>query len=182
MEWDKLVFFAINGVDFPDLIEHFFVLSRNKYFWTPLYIFLISYIVIRFKKQSWLYLIAIAFCIVLCDGISSKLIKPEVERLRPCKAYPELVETRVHCGSGYSFPSSHATNHFGLSVLLIFLLSPLAKKYIIGFILWASLVSFSQVYVGVHYPIDVLTGAFLGSLIGFGIAQMILALRKRIYS
>jgi undecaprenyl-diphosphatase len=72
----------------------------------------------------------------------------------------------VECGSGYSFPSSHATNHFGMSLFLYFSFGKFYKWIKPTVILWAALVAYAQVYVGVHYPLDVVFGALLGFLIG----------------
>jgi undecaprenyl-diphosphatase len=95
-------------------------------------------------------------------------------RLRPCNDPINSLHMRllVECGSGYSFPSSHATNHFGMSLFLYFSFGKFYKWIKPTVILWAALVSYAQVYVGVHYPIDVFTGAIIGSLIGFLIAKL----------
>ena len=111
------------------------------------------------------------------DFISSSLIKPTVQRLRPCND-PEIksdVKNLVDCGSGYSFPSSHASNHFGLAVFLIVLFFSKWKLILPIGLLWAASISFAQVYVGVHYPIDILAGAMLGGMIGFIMGKILLA-------
>jgi undecaprenyl-diphosphatase len=93
------------------------------------------------------------------------LIKKAVERERPCQVDNLNAKSRIHCGQGYSFPSSHATNHFGIAMFLFLLFSIFSYRYLLFF--WAGLISVSQVYVGVHYPSDILAGALLGLLIGF---------------
>jgi len=100
----------------------------------------------------------------VADFTSSKIVKPLIERVRPCNdtTLPFEVRELVKCGGGYSFTSSHATNHF-VSLVLGFL----RKKWITWALLtWAASIAYGQVYVGVHYPLDVITGAVLGSLIG----------------
>jgi undecaprenyl-diphosphatase len=114
--------------------------------------------------------------IVLCtlanfgisDAVSSHLIKKNVERVRPCNdvEFKEQVKLRVRCGSGYSFTSSHATNHFAMAFFWIVLFRRKWKHVLWLGILWASLIAVSQIYVGVHYPFDVVCGAILGILIG----------------
>jgi len=82
-----------------------------------------------------------------------------------------------HCSGGYSFPSSHATNHFGAAVFFFCTLRPYLKKWAYLFFFWAASISYGQVYVGVHYPSDVIGGAILGSIIGY---LMSLIYRKKI--
>jgi len=111
----------------------------------------------------------------MADVVSSKLVKPAVQRVRPCNDVGLKFEVRelVHCGGGYSFTSSHATNHFAIATFLYLVLGGLRKKWIRWALLaWAASIAYGQVYVGVHYPLDVITGAVLGSLIGtvFGAA------------
>jgi undecaprenyl-diphosphatase len=71
-----------------------------------------------------------------------------------------------HCSGGFSFTSSHAANHFGLAMFLFISLNPLFKKYTWLFFVWAAMIAYAQVYVGVHYPVDVLAGAIIGLLVG----------------
>jgi undecaprenyl-diphosphatase len=71
-----------------------------------------------------------------------------------------------HCSGGFSFTSSHAANHFGLAMFLFMSLIPLFKKYTWLFFIWAGIISYAQVYVGVHYPLDVLAGAMIGLVVG----------------
>jgi membrane-associated phospholipid phosphatase len=97
------------------------------------------------------------------------VIKPLVHRLRPCND-PELssqVHLLVGCGSGYSFVSSHAANHFGFALFIIILFKDRFSWITVPALLWAFLVSFAQVYVGLHYPADVTLGALIGILIGW---------------
>ena len=103
------------------------------------------------------------------DFTSSKIVKPLVERVRPCNDtnLPFGVRELVKCGGGYSFTSSHATNHFAIATFLSLILGFLRKKWITWTLLaWAASIAYGQVYVGVHYPLDVIAGAALGSLIG----------------
>jgi undecaprenyl-diphosphatase len=76
----------------------------------------------------------------------------------------------VGCGRAFSFPSAHAANHFGISFYLMPFFASFGTLPKILLFVWAAIVAYAQVYVGVHYPVDVLTGAFLGASIGFGIS------------
>jgi membrane-associated phospholipid phosphatase len=104
----------------------------------------------------------------LSDYISASLIKPFFHRPRPCNN-PELadaVRILVPCGSGYSFPSTHAANHFCLGMFAAVTLSRRVRWIWVICLLWATIVSYAQVYVGVHYPLDVTCGGLLGIAIG----------------
>lgn len=111
-------------------------------------------------------LLFIVLTVGTADGVSSHLIKKNVKRIRPCNTEELYTIPRVRCGSGYSFTSSHAANHFGLSVFLIL---AVAKRRSVKVLLlfWAFMVSFSQIYVGVHYPLDVIAGGILGAFIAY---------------
>jgi undecaprenyl-diphosphatase len=103
--------------------------------------------------------------ILLTDQLSSFVLKNLVQRSRPCHLVNgmyvmENLRLLVTCGAGFSFPSSHAANSFAVSTLLTIYY----PKFLWAFILFALLVSFSRIYVGVHYPLDVVGGAVTGTL------------------
>ncbi|UCG61458.1 MAG: phosphatase PAP2 family protein [Candidatus Zixiibacteriota bacterium] len=111
-------------------------------------------------RLRWLVLFS-AVCLVLCDQISAGYLKPLIARPRPCHGLMN-VNLLIQCGGGYSFPSAHTTNAFGQAVLFS---CPYRKA---GWYLYpvAALIGVSRIFVGVHYPGDVLGGLILGSLIG----------------
>lgn len=141
---------------------------RERDFWIPLYVFLVFYFVRLLKKWSWVALLTAAITVVITDQLSSSLLKPWIGRLRPCNdpLLAEQVQLIVNCGSGFSFVSSHAANHFGIACFLIVMLQHRLKWILPVALFWAALVSFAQVYVGVHYPLDVICGGLLGVVIG----------------
>lgn len=164
---DKALFHLINAVWTLPLFDTLAPWLRNKYFWAPLYVFIAVFFLINYGRRGWYALILLALTVTLCDQLSSGFIKPLAERVRPCND-SSMTELRllVSCGSGFSFTSSHAANHFGAA---IFLSSLFWRKSILvtGVLLaWASAVSWAQVYVGVHYPLDIAGGALLGTMIG----------------
>jgi undecaprenyl-diphosphatase len=173
---DYQVFKLINTVFDPAWLDPIMILVRNKYFWLPLYLFFISFFVVNFRKESIWIILGLLITVSASDLTSSKLVKPTVKRLRPCNNVELGFEPnmRIHCSSSYSFTSSHATNHFAIAVFLFFTLGKMIKKYKWLLIFWAFLISYAQVYVGAHFPIDVTAGAFLGSLIGGSVASLYL--------
>ena len=126
------------------------------------------YFIKNYKNWLWISL-GLALTAGIADFTSSTIIKKSVERPRPCHTFsnPAEINLRVHCGGGYSFPSSHATNHFAIAFFLILLFKNIWKRSLkFTFFIWAFSISFAQIYVGVHYPIDILAGSILGTFIG----------------
>lgn len=135
-----------------------------------MYIILLGYILYKWKINAWKWVVLAIVNVTLTDQISSSFFKPFFQRLRPC-ADPEMMShSRLlldHCSGGFSFTSSHAANHFGIAVFIIITLQPLFKKYRYIFLPWAALIAYAQVYVGVHYPLDIIGGAIIGILVGY---------------
>ncbi|MBC7743771.1 MAG: phosphatase PAP2 family protein [Flavobacterium sp.] len=174
--FDQSLFTFIN----QDLSNPFFdwlmPLLRNRYFWSPLYLFLIIFFIRNYKKQGWMLLFFFILTFGVTDYITSSIIKPGIARLRPCNDLQIKNEMNllISCGSGYSFPSSHAANHFALAVFLINMFYKRWRPILVIAIFWAASICFAQVYVGVHYPFDVLFGALTGSIIGFMMAEILM--------
>ena len=169
---DHALFQLINGTWHNGFLDALFPFLRNKYFWMPLYLFLLSFLVINYKKQGVIVAVFAILVITLGDQLSSQVIKELVERLRPCKN-PQLAETvrlLVPCGSGKSFTSSHAVNHFAAAAYFGSLFFARFRWVLPLAVFWAALVSYGQVYVGLHFPADVLAGGILGCAIGFVVA------------
>jgi undecaprenyl-diphosphatase len=175
--YDRSLFLYLNGLhqDWLDPIMHS---VSDKLFWLPVYLF-IFFLVQRqygWKNLGW-FALGIALIILFCDQISSSFLKPYFARYRPCNN--QEISHMVHrvyerCGSGYSFVSGHATNYFGIS-----LFAAMVFKNTWGYVLllsWAALIAYSRVYLGVHYPGDILAGAILG----VAIAILIFVLNQRI--
>ncbi|WDF67230.1 phosphatase PAP2 family protein [Sphingobacterium oryzagri] len=174
IHFDQEVFLAINqGLSNP-FFDWLLPILRNPYTWAPLYLFLIIFFIKHYGKMG---VLIVAFTLAnfgISDAISSHLIKKNVKRIRPCNdlVFKNEVNIRVRCGAGFSFTSSHATNHFAMAFFWIMLFRRRWKHALWLGVTWASLISFSQIYVGVHYPIDILCGATLGILIGTGVGYL----------
>ena len=165
LEIDKILFTLINTGCSNSFLDSFLVPFRHKLFWIPLYLFIITFLFVNFKNKLRFILLGFLMLLIISDTVSSRLIKKTIKRTRPCNTEELAVINRVHCGAGYSFTSSHATNHFALASYLFLLFG--FSKYRFLFYVWASLIAFAQVYVGVHYPLDVICGALIGIIIGY---------------
>jgi membrane-associated phospholipid phosphatase len=169
LQLDRHLFYFINH----DLANPFFDLVmpylRNPRFWIPLYLFIIGFCIYKFKKQGLIIIVLIALSAGFADFTSASLIKPMVKRLRPCQdvVTSQTDIERIGCGSGYSFPSTHATDHFAMAFFMIFIFYKRWRWIWLWAILWAGIICFAQVYVGVHYPVDVVCGAIYGMLVGW---------------
>ena len=143
-------------------------LLRNKYIWFPLYIGILAFIATNFSwYRAYYYIVFIIFSVLITDFVSGNVLKKTFQRERPCwTEYSKIhVEERVTCSPSFSFPSAHAANHFGLALMLSILLFVGRRKIQFVFFSWAFVISFAQVYVGLHYPFDILAGSLLGVLL-----------------
>ena len=175
--WDAALFQFVNGSLSNAVFDAVLPFFREKWFWAPFYLFIGAFAWLNFGRKGWLIVFGLVAAIGLADFTSSTLVKKNIQRLRPCND-PEMVEKvtlRASCGSGYSFTSSHAANHFAAAVFLIGIFGSLGRWVKPALIAWAGAISFSQVYVGVHYPGDVTCGALLGAAIGWWV---VLTFRK----
>ena len=170
LNWDRWLFAKINQDWTNPFFDYMFPLWREAITWVPLYIFLLLFILINFGKRAWPWMIGLLVTVSLCDQISSHLIKPFIDRLRPCNDLLLVDKIRLllnYCSDSRSFVSSHATNHFGMAFFIYLTLKPYLQKWTYLFFIWAATISYGQVYIGVHYPTDVICGALLGTIIGY---------------
>lgn len=148
--------------------------ARDKLFWIPLYIILISWVGFKFGRQAWKLFLLILITIIVTDQMNSTLLKKLVRRERPCNEvyFKDQFVPVLPCSGGYSFPSSHATNHMGIAIMIILTCGRYLGPFKWLFLVWALLIGFSQIYVGVHFPIDIAVGFLEGALLAYTIYSM----------
>ena len=183
---DRQLFHFLNqGLRNPlfDIVLPFVTDLNRKPLALVLVVLLWLLLLVRGGKNGRIAALLLVPTIVLSDQLNSSWLKYIIERARPCH---ELLDVRllVGCGSGFSFPSSHAVNSFAAALILSYFL----PRWTWAFFIFAGVVAFSRIYVGVHYPSDVLAGAILGMAIAgaiivlFGFAESWWARRRELPS
>ncbi|MBR5102889.1 MAG: phosphatase PAP2 family protein [Muribaculaceae bacterium] len=166
---DTDIFLYLNG-QHTDYFDNFmWLVTRHWYAW-GLIIAALIYVLVRQRnwRQAVSVLLAMTCVLLLTDQISAGIIKPLVCRLRPSRALGEAVHTvNGYIGGKYGFVSSHAANYFGIATLFCLLFRKRALS--IALLAWAALIAYSRIYVGVHYPGDILGGTIVGVGSGFAI-------------
>jgi undecaprenyl-diphosphatase len=168
---DQQLFIFINSANSPFWDKVMYFMSM-RVVWIPLYLAILINLGIKYKRRFGIIVVFIIVAVVLSDQ-SSVLIKNAVDRLRPC--YEPSLQGLVHivkgeCGGKFGFVSSHAANSFNVALLSLLFIK--RKWFSVSIIIWASAVSYSRIYLGVHYPGDVLCGAMLGALIGWSVYKL----------
>jgi len=164
---DAQLFCLINSGAANPVFDVLMPLVRNRFAWSPLYLFVAAFLVVNYKKEGWKILVFAIITVIITDQLTGTIMKPLFQRVRPCHDFEavEYLRLLVNCGSGFSLPSGHAANHFGIAMFLIALFPN--KWILLSATFWAALVGFAQVYVGVHYPLDIFAGMLTGLLCGW---------------
>ena len=163
IELDKVVFLLFNYI-LANPVTNFVmpIITDDNYLRIIFVLIGLLLLVFGDRKQRWLVLFA-GITMVLTDQTAAGFLKPLIERARPCHLFaPEDLNLLVGCGSGYAMPSAHAANVFGQAALI----SMYVRFTRWPLYLFAILVASSRVFVGVHYPGDILMGALVGVLAG----------------
>lgn len=165
---DYTSWYYLNTVWHNGFLDAVVPFLRNQWTWAPLYLFLLIFMLKNYGSRGLIWCAFFLATFALSDQLSAHLLKPMFTRIRPCNN-PQLsaiVHNIVPCGSGYSFPSSHAANHFSLGIFMTVTLRHLAKWIAYAAFIWALSVAYAQVYVGVHFPLDVTCGGIIGAAVG----------------
>ncbi|REG91445.1 phosphatase PAP2 family protein [Algoriphagus antarcticus] len=161
--WDEEIFLWLNSFHTDWLDALMFQLSQT-FIWIPFYLILFYFIYKVDSKRTWWVLGGVAMTILIADQVTSGLMKPFFERLRPChdERWNLVIHNYGRCGGLYGFASSHAANTFGLAVFLNLKMKG-KLRFLPWLFLWAAVVSYTRIYLGVHYPMDILVGALVGA-------------------
>lgn len=180
---DHELFTFLNGLhsNWMDPIQYWI---SHKFFWIPLYALLLFGLIKHYKKKAFLIVILIIGLVASTDQLAG-FFKRNIGRYRPCneesfhRPRPHLVDE--HCGGSYGFYSAHASSSFALAIFVGTLLIPVfngARNYLL---IWAFIVAYSRVYLGVHYPSDIFIGGLMGALVGFVFSFLYSFLRKKYF-
>lgn len=177
LEWlkelDRELLLYLNSFHTPFLDPVMFWITKTL-FWLPLYLFLLFITIKYFKKDWWIIIIGIAFAILLTDRITSGFMKPYFERLRPSRepslqGLVHLVKDaagKIYTGGKYGFASSHAANTFA-TAMFFWLVFRHRYRWMWVLFVWAMVMTYTRIYLGAHYPGDILVGLLIGLLCGW---------------
>lgn len=179
--WDTDLFLLLNGAhnSFWDFIMFW---ASDKFIWIPVYALFLFILWRKYYSKIWIVMLFAALLIFLSDQISVHLFKDVFQRLRPCN--DPALEGMVHlvngkCGGSFGFYSSHASNIFAIAVFVISLLGKKNPWMLLLILIWAGLIAYSRIYLGVHYPGDVIAGAMVGSFFGWMVARFLTNLLRK---
>lgn len=177
---DHELFVLLNGLHHP-FWDKVMITASDKHFWIPFYAALLAFLIYLFRKRTYLLVPAIALTIGVADQVSSTFLKPWIARWRPCHdaSLTQVINLVDGCGGKYGFVSSHAATSFGLAVLMAVALKPRYNWLKAVLFTWALVVSYSRIYLGAHFPGDILGGALVGSLSALGVGWLFHRLAAR---
>jgi membrane-associated phospholipid phosphatase len=171
-EWivslDTQLFSFIHAEASDSSVDWFMKMLRNALTWVPLYAFMVFWIWRSSKKHAWQFILLTIVTFTITDVVSAQVLKPWLARLRPCYE-PDLqpiIRGLVGCGGQYGLPSNHAANHFGLAAFWYWSILVIRGQKWHWLWLWALTIGYAQVYVGKHYPLDIIVGGAFGYLVG----------------
>ena len=181
---DTDLFLFLNGLH-TSWLDKVMIAVTQMWVWIPLYLLLIYWTVKQYGKRCWWIFLAVGIVVLCSDQLSAHVCKPLFQRLRPC--YNADLQDLIYlpkgmAGGRYGFVSSHAANTFAVAAFLTPALSK--NRNWIGIVLyfWAFISSYSRIYLGFHYPGDIICGAVLGILIGLILWKVFqLVIVKRIW-
>jgi undecaprenyl-diphosphatase len=168
IQFDQTIFLALNG-SHNSFFDQFFWYATKPITWLPLYL-LIIYMVIREFKWKTITIVIVAALLITASDQLANLSKYETKRLRP--SHEPDIEQVIHSVNGYKggqygFYSAHASTNFAIAIFLIFLFRQKHRWMIPVLLIYAAIMAYSRIYLGVHYPGDIIMGIAIGSLLGW---------------
>jgi len=158
---DLYIFYFFNHTLSTGILDLFFSFITNVRHWLPVYVIGLLFLAIKGGRKGRIAAVLVLLLVTTTDQLGARVIKEIFQRLRPCNALPDVL-TPLGCTGTFSFPSNHALNNFAVAVFFSMLYQK-AKWYLYAA---AAFIAISRVYLGLHYPSDVLGGAIIGA--GFG--------------
>ena len=180
---DHRIFLFLNGLN-TSWLDGVMATVTEMWVWLPLYLLIIYGIVRQYGKRWWWVLLAVGLVILCTDQLSAHVFKPAFHRLRPCynTDFQDLINLpKGLAGGKYGFVSSHAANTFGVATFLIPVLRAYRPWPAITLLAWAAIASYTRIYIGYHYPSDILCGALLGVLIGLIFWKLFQIVQRKIW-
>lgn len=168
LQLDRELFILINSKWTNPVFDAVMPFLRTPTYWVPLYLFMIVFVSLNYKVKGLWWIVFFLVTVALTDMVGTNVFKYNFLRTRPCNN-PDLIEQLrllVRCPSGYGFTSNHAANHFGMATFIFFTFRHQFKKWTLLAFLWAGSICYAQIYVGVHYPTDIIGGTILGVVFG----------------
>jgi membrane-associated phospholipid phosphatase len=169
-QWDQSFFIKLNSDWTNNFFDAIMPYLRSSVYWMPLYLFIFTISIINFKWKGLWWVIFFICTIALTDMTGTYVFKHNIHRLRPCMDPNFFMHVRLllkQCAGGYGFISNHAANHFGMAVFFALTYKQILGNWVWLALLWAAFIAYSQIYVGVHYPLDVICGCIVGIVFGF---------------
>lgn len=170
---DLTVFYFFNHTISTGFLDKFFSIITDVNKWYIAYIILVGITFFKGGRRGKIAVIGLILLVIVTDQTGYRILKELFERVRPCNVLTDVI-TPIGCAGGFSFPSNHAVNNFAAAVFLLKLFP--TYKWI--FLVVATLVSLSRIYLGVHYPSDVIGGALIGAAFGYLFSIAALKLEK----
>ena len=168
LQWDTNVFIFLNSLG-TTTWDSFWLTYTSKFTWIPFYALLLYLIFRQMQFKAFISTIIVVALMILIADQTSNLFKNGFHRLRPCHL-AEIKEgmrlVKSHCGGQYGFFSAHASNTMAVAFFIGQTLKTRFKNLIYIMVVWAILMGYSRIYIGVHYPLDVLVGMFIGVITG----------------
>jgi len=183
LQYDKELFLFLNNLGMP-IWDNFWLVVTNKLTFIPLYAILLFLVYKRLGLKALLIIVVVAVMITFTDQITNLFKYIIAKRPRPCREEDMQEVMRFiapRCGR-YGFFSGHSSNTMAVAVFIGLLLKPYYKKLIFLLLFWSATVAYSRIYVGVHYPLDIICGMSFGALTGFGFYKLQLFLSQRFIS